>query len=81
MEIEENIKEENVNQNNTQNEIENGLISIETEEIGKQQNKFLETTLGRVINTGIDIALRAILPNAIEDEVIRSKRHNNNRWI
>lgn len=81
MDIEENIKEENANQNNMQNEIGKELINLETEEIGKEQNKFLETTLGKVINTGIDIALRAILPKAIEDEVIRSKRYNNNRWI
>lgn len=68
MEIEEKIE----NENNLGNEITN---EINTEEINieKSQNKFLETAVGKVINTGCDIALRTILPNAIEDEVIEIK--------
>lgn len=42
-------------------------------EVGEKQNKFLESTIGKVINTGVDVAIRAILPNAIEDEVIDIK--------
>ena len=55
-------------------------ISIEnTNEIGKEivsekeQNSFLQSTLGKVINTGVDIGLRAILPNFLEDTVIDVK--------
>ena len=41
--------------------------------IGEEQNKFLESTFGKVINTGIDVAIRAFLPNFLEDEVIGIK--------
>lgn len=41
--------------------------------IEKSQNNFLQTTLGKTINTGIDIGIRAILPNYIEDQVIGLK--------
>ena len=48
-------------QNNITNDIEiKNNIDIEN----KQQN-FLETTLGKTINTGIDIGIRAILPDYI----------------
>ena len=59
--------EESVNEIEITNEIsnENG--------VGEKQNKFLESTIGKVINTGVDVAIRAILPNAIEDEVIGVK--------
>jgi len=66
-----------------QNEINNNLSNNFITELGEvtieeNQNKFLEGTLGKVINTGVDIALRAILPNAIEDEIIRYKKCNYN---
>ena len=48
-----------------QNQINNSLE--------KQQKKFLETTIGNVINTGVDIGLRAVLPDLIEDEIINVK--------
>ncbi len=54
------------------NEISN-VITNEKETVGEKQNKFLSSNLGKVINTGVDIALRAILPNAIENEVIGIK--------
>ena len=38
-----------------------------------EQNNFLETTLGKVINTGIDIGIRAIFPDFLEDEIINIK--------
>lgn len=55
--------------NNIDNEINinNNLIN-ETE-----QKNFLETTLGKTINTGIDIGIRAILPDYIEEQVINIK--------
>jgi len=39
----------------------------------KQQNNFLETTLGKTINAGLDIGLRCLLPDLIEDQVIEIK--------
>ena len=42
-------------------------------DITQKQNNFLETTIGKVINTGIDIGLRAVLPDLIENQVIDIK--------
>ncbi len=39
----------------------------------KQQNSFLESSLGQAINFAFDIGLRALLPNFIEDGVIGVK--------
>ncbi len=66
MEVEEKIE--------NQNEINNEISIVNQEEnIEKAQNNFLESAVGKVINTGFDMALRTILPNAIEDEVIEIK--------
>lgn len=51
---------------NLENEL-NQTINIQ------KQSKFLESTLGKVINSGLDIGLKAILPNLIEDQVIQIK--------
>ena len=70
IENKEKTNEENIEtKKDLSNTVQSGLIV----DIGKKQNKFLESTLGKVINTGIDVALRAILPNAIENEVIGIK--------
>lgn len=47
--------------------------NIEQEKLEKEQNRFLQTNLGRAINGGIDLGLRVLLPNFIEDEVIAIK--------
>ncbi len=47
--------------------------NIEQEKLEKEQNSFLQTNLGRTINGGIDLGLRVLLPNFIEDEVISIK--------
>lgn len=39
----------------------------------EEQKSFLETNLGQVINGGIDLGLKALLPDIIEDEVIEIK--------
>ena len=39
----------------------------------EEQKSFLETNLGQVINSGIDLGLKTLLPNVIEDEVIEIK--------
>lgn len=39
----------------------------------KTQNQFLETTLGKTINAAVDIGLRWVLPDLIENEIIDVK--------
>ena len=39
----------------------------------KEQNGFLQSTIGKAINTAVDIGIRAILPNFMEDAVIDIK--------
>ena len=55
------------------NEIENNLTNnnelIKTED----QTNFIETSLGKTINFGLDIGLRAILPDVIEEQIIEIK--------
>jgi hypothetical protein len=63
-----NIEKENEINNNVEISNENEINSLET-----KQNKFLESVLGKTINTGVDIALRTILPNSVEDHVINVK--------
>ena len=55
------------NEINQKNEINNEQITE------KEQNSFLQTTLGKTINGAIDIGLRWVLPDLIEDEVIDIK--------
>lgn len=45
------------------------------QEIEKKQRSFLETTLGKTINMGIDIGIRTILPDFIENQVIDLKNN------
>ena len=53
------------NKLNNENNIENTLE--------KEQKDFLETTLGKIINTGLDIGIRALLPDFIDEQVINLK--------
>ncbi len=52
---------------NNEIELNNKIVNENT------QKNFLETTVGKAINTAIDIGIRAILPNFIEDQVINIK--------
>lgn len=52
---------------NLQNDNNLGNVTYE------KQKSFLETSLGQVINGGIDLGLRAVLPDIIEDEIIEIK--------
>ena len=72
IEINKNIANDNEINNQITNEITNDL-SIGDIDVEKEQTSFFETTMGKVVNTGLDMALRAILPNVIEDEVIGIK--------
>lgn len=76
MELEQENRKEKELQNTANQELEQEINRGEEVSVGEKQNAFLESTLGKVINTGVDIALRAILPNAIEDEVIRDKKRH-----
>ena len=56
-----------------ENNLNNNLEIKNNIEIEKEQKNFLETTLGKTINTGIDIGIRAILPDYIEEQIIDIK--------
>lgn len=73
MEIYKEEKNEQEIQNEINKDVTREISNEESVTIEEKQNKFLEGTLGKVINTGVDIALRAILPNMVEDEVIGIK--------
>ena len=55
------------------NEIENNLNKNNQLINENEQTKFIETNLGKTINFGIDIGLRAILPDFIEQQIIDIK--------
>ena len=55
------------------NKIENEIkLNNEITNMNEQTN-FLETTLGKTINTAIDIGIRALLPDFIDEQVINIK--------
>jgi hypothetical protein len=60
----------NLTENNLE---ENNLQETTNLEIQNKQNNFLETTLGKTINTGVDVGLRMVLPDLIENQVIEVK--------
>ena len=49
------------------------LVKSNNLEIERSQNDFLQSNLGKVINTTLDIGLRYLLPDFIENEVINIK--------
>lgn len=55
--------------NNNMN-ISNNNNELVTE---KEQNGFLESTLGKVINSALDVGIRMILPDFLEDGVVEVK--------
>ncbi len=56
-------------ENNLDNNLNNNNELIKTEE----QTKFIETNLGQTINFGLDMGLRALLPDFIEEQIIDIK--------
>lgn len=58
------------NENTKNNELNNNIDYNVTPE---KQNNFLETSLGKTINTALNVGLRYLLPNIIEDQVIEIK--------
>ncbi len=65
-----NIEQEKNQKNEKQSKTEK-LIDNEVTEKG--QNQFLQTTLGKTINTAIDIGLRTIMPSMVEEQIIDIK--------
>ena len=65
----ENKKDENL-ENNIEKKLENNIDNNITEE---KQNNFLQSTLGKTINTALDLGLKAILPELVEDQIIDIK--------
>ena len=53
------------------NQINNNLEN--KNEINNNQKHFLETTLGKTINSAIDIGLKSILPDLVENQIIEIK--------
>ncbi|MBQ3413890.1 MAG: hypothetical protein IJH39_00765 [Clostridia bacterium] len=56
-----------INSLNIEKNLNNNLIEV------SDQNNFLQSVLGKTINTAIDIGLRAALPDLIENQVINIK--------
>ena len=55
------------------NKIEN-KVNLDNKIINSNdQTNFLETALGKTINTGIDIGIRALLPDFIDEQIINIK--------
>ncbi len=63
---EKNMEIEDLEKNNDL-EIENNL-NVENE-----QKSFLESTIGKAINTAVDIGIRALLPDFIDEQIINIK--------
>ncbi len=51
----------------------NNEINLQKNLTNDKQKSFLETTIGKTINTAIDIGIRALLPDFVEDQVINIK--------
>lgn len=56
------------------NNLKNPEVRAEiSNNIKQKQKEFLESTLGQIINNGIDVGIRAVLPDWLEDEFIEMK--------
>lgn len=56
-------------------EITNNLEINKNNEMNleKEQNGFLQTNIGKVVDTGLEIGIRALIPDFIEDDIIEIK--------
>lgn len=80
MELEINNQKNNNIEESKDLEIENKIeknekieLLVEEDVTVEKQNNFLKTTLGKTINTALDIGLRGILPDMIEEQIIDIK--------
>lgn len=51
----------------------NKINQVEIINNREKQQKFLETNIGQAVNSAIDIGLKTLLPNVIEDQIINIK--------
>ena len=65
------ILEENTN--NIEQNLNGEELNQQELVTAKEQESFLDTTLGKVINTAVDLGLRWILPDFIENQIIEVK--------
>ena len=54
-------------------ELDNNLNNNNNLNLEQKQNNFLESILGKAINTGMDIGIRTIFPDLVEDQIINLK--------
>ena len=72
-EMEQNKEEQTINQNEAVQELNKYEVTKNELVTSKQQNHFLDTAVGKVINTAIDLGLRWILPDFVENQIIDVK--------
>lgn len=53
--------------------LENGMTLEQANKLTKEEQSFFETTFGKIINSGVDIGIKAIFPNFMENEIIDIK--------
>ena len=51
----------------------NTNVLLNDKTLETKQNNFIDTTVGKIINSGLNAGIRLVLPNLIEDEVINIK--------
>lgn len=76
LEKQKNQEIENLNNIEETNNLESNKeveLLVENEVTVENQNTFLQTTLGKTINTAIDVGLRGILPDVVEEQIIDIK--------
>ena len=79
LEIENRQKNQEIENSNdikkdTKTEKDNNIEFLVDKEVTvENQNNFLQTTLGKTINTALDVGLRGILPDMIEEQIIDIK--------
>lgn len=71
MELEMIMPQQNNQTQPIEQEIETNLEK--TNNIEKEQNNFLDSTLGKIVNTGLDLGIRFLFPDFIENELIDVK--------
>lgn len=61
--------ENNINSN----ELNNNVNLEQIQNLTQEEQSFFETTFGKIIDSGINIGIKAIFPNFIEDEIVEIK--------
>lgn len=67
------MQQENSENEQTIENIKQVDLLVEQEATVENQNHFLQTTLGKVINSAIDIGLKSVLPDVIENQIVDIK--------